>query len=335
VRTGERFGAGSPALVDWKTVDSSVVSPFLILEPSERRFPLGSGQSWAIGRGDGCTVLLENRSVSRLHALIQRKGAGDLALVDLGSRNGSFLNGKRVSFPVVLNDGDRLVFGDQELIFRNPGKSDSATPSAGADLRNEPTSELNTQALTTILVVDIRDFTQLARNLSEALLSETIGTWFLRTGQIAQRLGSWAQKYSGDAVMGVWVHDLSGHPDAEVTLALRAACEIQIATTEISRMFALPAPLCIGAGLNTGPAIIGGTDYTALGDTVNAAFRLESATKAIGLGVAIGERAYAALPECARNCFIRKEVALKGYDGERVVWAISFDGLREMLANIQ
>ena len=101
-------------------MNPSVLDAYLILESGGRRFPLWDGLSWAIGRGDGCAVMLESRSVSRLHALIQRKDAGDLALVDLGSRNGSFVNSRRVSFPVVLNDRDRLLFGDQQLVFRNP-----------------------------------------------------------------------------------------------------------------------------------------------------------------------------------------------------------------------
>src|ERR1044071_2358437 len=108
----------------------SALNPYLMLESSGRRFPLGDGQSWAIGRGDGCAVLLDSRSVSRLHALIQRRDGGDLALVDLGSRNGSFVNGTRVSFPLALKDNDRLVFGDQELVFRNPTPSEVILPAA-------------------------------------------------------------------------------------------------------------------------------------------------------------------------------------------------------------
>ena len=96
-----------------------------MVESSGRHFPLGEGQSWAIGRGDGCAVMLDSRSVSRLHALIQRRDAGDLSLVDLGSRNGSFVNGTRVSFPVTLNDNDKLLFGDQPLTFRNPARQPS------------------------------------------------------------------------------------------------------------------------------------------------------------------------------------------------------------------
>jgi adenylate cyclase len=305
------------------------------VESLGRRFPLGDGQSWAIGRGTGCAVLLDSRSVSRLHALIQRRDGGALALVDLGSRNGSFINGARVSFPQTLKDKDRLVFGDQELVFRDPEPCGPAPSATSTDVRNEPTTALHSHRLTTIMVVDIRDFTPLARTLPESLLSQTIGTWFLRSGQITQRLGSWAQKYIGDAVMAVWVHDNPSQVSADLLKALRAVSEISAATEEISRSLPLPEPLRIGAGINTGPAIVGGADYTALGDTVNTAFRLESATKTLGMGVAIGEKTYEQLVSPALASFTRQRVELKGYDGPSIAWAISFDGLQQFLRQSQ
>jgi class 3 adenylate cyclase len=315
-------------------VNPPSVEAYLILEASGRRFPLTGGQSWAIGRGDGCAVMLESRSVSRLHALIQRKDAGDFSLVDLGSRNGSFVNARRVSLPMMLSDTDRLVFGDQELIFRSSAGANSGAAVAETGTRNMPTTALHTHSLTTIMVVDIRDFTPLARTVSESLLSQTIGTWFLRSGQITQRLGSFAQKYIGDAVMAVWVHDQPGGMAADLMRALRAVSEINAATAEISRALPLPFPLRIGAGLNTGPAIVGGSEYTALGDTVNAAFHLEAATKQIGLDVALGERTFQELALPAGSPFARREVALKGYEGPSTVWAISFDELQAFLRTV-
>ena len=80
--------------------------------------------------------------------------------------------------------------------------------------------------------------------------------------------------------MAVWTHDHPEQVGADILRVLRAV--INVATAEISQMLALPAPLRIETGVNTGLAILGGTDYTALGDTVNAAFRLESATKGMG-----------------------------------------------------
>jgi len=305
--------------------------PFLLLESSGRRFPLAAGSSWAIGRGDGCTVMLDSRSVSRLHALIQRRETGDLSLVDLGSRNGSFVNGKRVSFPVTIQDTDKLVFGDQQLLFRNPERNAGVLAASELGLRNEPTTAMHTNSLATIMVVDIRDFTPLARSLPEAQLAQTIGTFFLRSGQILQRLGSWAQKYIGDAVMAVWVHDQPGNVGAEVLRVLQAVKEINLATAEVSQMLALPAPLRIGAGVSTGLAILGGTDNTALGDAVNTAFRLETATKGLGLGLAVGDRVYAELSPAMRTAFLRRKVTLKGYEDIKECWAISFDGLSRNL----
>ena len=312
-------------------MDSFETGAYLVLEANGRSFPLSNGQSWAIGRGEGCAVLLDARSVSRLHALVQLRDDGGFSLVDLGSRNGSFVNKRRVSLPVLLADEDRLVFGDQEMVFRNPARPPVSSSSAARDVRNQPTSALHAQKMTTIVVVDIRDFTPLARTVSESLLSQTVGTWFLRVGQIVQNLGSWGQRYIGDAVMAVWVHDHKEALRADLRLALRSVIEINQATAEISRTLPLPEPLRIGAGLNTGLAIVGGSDYTALGDTVNVAFRLETATKTLGMAIALGERTFDELQPPDPHPFARREVELKGYEGSSTVWAISFEDLEEFL----
>lgn len=310
------------------------VSPdaWLVHNGSGRRFPLVNGQSWAIGRGDGCPVLLDSRSVSRLHALIQRREGGDFQLVDLGSRNGSFLNGRRVSLPAPLRDQDHLLFGDQDLVFRNPAQAPAAREITMANSRNAPTTALLSNQLATILVVDIRDFTPMARSIPEATLAQTIGTWFLRTGNIVQRLGSWAQKYIGDAVMAVWVHDDRERVREQIVAVLQAAAEIDSASAEISGALALEHPIRVGAGVNTGPTILGGADYTALGDAVNAAFRLEAATKTVGTGVLIGDAAFRELGLHNAVSFERHELQLKGYESPSTAWAISFDGLRRFIA---
>ncbi|MGA2147582.1 MAG: adenylate/guanylate cyclase domain-containing protein [Bryobacteraceae bacterium] len=305
-------------------------APYLLLQPGDRRCELANGPSWAIGRGDGCAVMLEGRSVSRLHALIQRREGGDYSLVDLGSRNGSFVNGRRVSVPVLLRDGDRLVFGDQESVFHNPVPSGTGTAEAST-AREVPTTALHAHTLTTIAVVDIRDYTPLARSIPEGLLSQAIGTWFLRVGQIAGRMGSWAQRYIGDAVMAVWVHEEGAALDRDLRRVLRAVSEIDIATGELHKTLPLPGPLRVGAGINTGPAIVGGAEFTALGDTVNAAFRLEAATKQLGFGVALGERSFSELLVPGPCPFQRREVTLKGYDEPATAWAISFEDLNRFL----
>jgi adenylate cyclase len=302
---------------------------YLAREDGARFYPLANGQSWAVGRGDGCPIPLDSRSVSRLHALIQRRDCGDYSVVDLGSLNGSFVNGKRVGFPVVLGDGDTLAFGECRLVFRCAMRG-SAAAALETGSRGAPTAAMHTQTLTTIVVVDIRDFTPLARTLSEDLLSQTVGTWFLRVGQAAQRQGSWAQRYFGDAMMAVWVHDDATRVAADLARALRAVCDIEAATHEVSRALPLPAPLRIGAGINTGPAIVGGSDYTALGDAVNMAFRLQEATKTLGLDVALGSPSFETLAQ-PRPAFTLRWALLKGYENPSAAWGISFADLRRGL----
>ncbi len=304
---------------------------YLLLEGAGRSFPLTSGQSWAVGRGEGCVVMLDSRAVSRLHALIQRRDGGEYALVDLGSRNGCFVNGQRVSLPRVLKDRDRLAFGDQELLFRARPQSSAGAAEPDTTTRNMPTAVLHALSLSTIMVVDIRDFTRLTNSVPEDVLAQTVGTWFLRVGQIVQKQGSWAQKYIGDAVMAVWLHPDEANIRNEVTRALQAVNEIQSVTAELHTQLPLPGPLRIGAGINTGPAIVDGGENTAIGETVNAAFRLESATKELGLGLVLGERTYTELRAGDSSPFVLRNVALKGYEQLRPVWALSFEGLRDFL----
>jgi adenylate cyclase len=310
-------------------VNPTIPAAYLVLEDGSRRYVLNAGQSWAVGRGDGCPVLLDGRSVSRLHALIQRRDDGAYSVVDLGSLNGSFVNNRRVSFPVLLKNGDRVAFGDRRMRFHNPTPLNTeAAPDAST--RNDPTTAIHAHTLATILVVDIRGFTPLARQLPEALLSRTVGTWFLKVGQAAQQCGSWAQKYFGDAMMAIWLHEDPLRVSGDLARVLRAVCQIEAATAEVSRELPLPKPLQIGAGLNTGPTIVGASEYTALGDSVNLAFRLQDATKELRSDLAAGDRTYQAMP-LPRPPFQPHEMKLKGFESPGPVWAITFDELRAAL----
>ena len=72
-----------------------------------------SGQRWQIdkeliiGRDPECDVVINDRQVSRYHARFNRSDNGVL-IEDLGSKNGTFINGKRIEEPVVLNDNDLI-----------------------------------------------------------------------------------------------------------------------------------------------------------------------------------------------------------------------------------
>ena len=80
-----------------------------------------------IGRELDCDVVLTSAMVSRHHARVWADGRR-FGVQDLGSRNGTSINGRPVLSPVELQDGDRLTLGDVDLQFRLVG--DAAVPPA-------------------------------------------------------------------------------------------------------------------------------------------------------------------------------------------------------------
>ncbi|NPV52895.1 MAG: FHA domain-containing protein [Firmicutes bacterium] len=71
----------------------------------------------SLGRGPGNIISIPDPYVSAVHARIVRRGEG-YWLEDLGSRNGTFVNGKRVSRAVRLRPGDTITVGDTTFQFR-------------------------------------------------------------------------------------------------------------------------------------------------------------------------------------------------------------------------
>src|SRR5713226_2665748 len=77
-----------------------------------RRFSLSGGHLFQIGRSDKNHVVLPDDLASRHHAMLQRSEEGQFYITDLGSSNGTFVNGARVSAPVILRPGDRVSIGN-------------------------------------------------------------------------------------------------------------------------------------------------------------------------------------------------------------------------------
>lgn len=319
---------------------TSQPGPYLVLDTKvgQRCLSLKGSSYWTIGRSDDNNFVLPDRWISRNHAMLQCMESGEFYLIDLGSRNGSFVNGRRVSVPVTLHNGDALTFGQTELRFYCPAAAPAAHSGDSQDAT--ATATLHIRRLISVMVVDIRDFTVMTRQLDEKTLSEVIGTWFRQAGEIIGAYGSWVDKYIGDAVMAVWVHGAQAIEPPEMLQITRAISALHKMTSELHQRYPLPFPLRIGAGVNTGYAMVGNTgtgdrpDYTALGDTVNAAFRFESSTKQLGLDLAIGETTYQHLAKLGADerTFRRYAVMMKGYDNPLITYASRFSELDRFLA---
>lgn len=78
-----------------------------------------SGERMVLGRLKRCDICLSDANASREHAVFEREGTG-WRLVDLGSTNGTYLNGKRVGDPVRLRGGDVITIGVTEIVYNEP-----------------------------------------------------------------------------------------------------------------------------------------------------------------------------------------------------------------------
>ena len=88
----------------------------------------------SLGRAPGGEVVLDDAGVSAVHAQVSRHGA-EWFLRDVGSRNGTWVNGAQIVVPHALRDGDRLRLGAVELRFvggapRGPAAPVPAAPAA-------------------------------------------------------------------------------------------------------------------------------------------------------------------------------------------------------------
>lgn len=152
----------------------------------------------------------------------------------------------------------------------------------------------------TVLFSDTRGFTSLSERFEPARLLAIINTLFGALGaEITGRLGT-IDKFIGDAIMAFWNAPVDV-PDHE-RKALRAALGMRQKLAELNRHDAFHLrggngvqELGIGIGISTGEALVGNMgletrfDYSALGDTVNVASRVESACKEVAYDILVTE----------------------------------------------
>jgi len=95
------------------------------------------GRRYTIGRDSRCDLLIEDTTVSRWHARLER-AAGRWLLTDLGSTNGTRLNGWRVGQPVPVQAGDLVTFGSALFVVcpddRDAAERDTADPRDARDV---------------------------------------------------------------------------------------------------------------------------------------------------------------------------------------------------------
>ena len=107
-----------PQPVPWTGVHGGSGGPRDAAQPVPMVFPPGSGTSFSIGRTQDCDLRISDLSVSRRHAQLDR-GEDGWRLSDLGSHNGTRVNGWLVREPVPVRPGDIVQFGSAVFVIRD------------------------------------------------------------------------------------------------------------------------------------------------------------------------------------------------------------------------
>lgn len=155
----------------------------------------------SLGRAVGNDVVLVDDRVSRRHATIHSQGEGEFWLVDLGSRNGTYLNGRRVSQPTRLRDGDRVQIGPFALAFRL--STDALDRTHGTWASDQTQADMRTLD-SWLLLCDIAGSSVLARERSPEELAVLVGGWFARCKEAIEDAGGTINKYLGDGLLAYW-----------------------------------------------------------------------------------------------------------------------------------
>jgi len=187
----------------------------------------------------------------------------------------------------------------------------------------------------TVMFMDVRGFTPLSETLSATELVDFINTLLAPLSDAIQDELGTIDKYIGDSIMAFWNApvDVADH----ATRACRAALKMRDAVNTLNDADAfgfagrgLPDPLVkIGVGLNTGIACVGNMgsqkrfNYSAMGDVVNVAARIESATKNFGVDLLVSEEVAQAAPGIA--LLEAGEIMLKGKSRPTRLYAIAGD----------
>jgi class 3 adenylate cyclase len=326
----------------------------LILSGPEIGKRVGVEQELVVGRAEGVDLVVDDGEISRRHAVFRSNG-GELEVEDLGSLNGTWVNGERIAVATRLSREDVVKVGKTSLQVLLSEPAEEAPPAGqeapvgviegateegeAVPAEPEPSPVPQARALpdllggthqdelrpVTALFADIVGSTGIGEQLSPDDVQTLVGECVTRMSRVVEQHGGTIDAYMGDGIAAFFGFPSAREDDAQ--RAARAALQIieQIGAyaQEVRSMWSLPN-FNIRVGLNTGQVGVGlvgagNRRPVALGDTMNVAARLQSNAKP-GTILA-GGRTAAEL----HNRFLLEplgEIVVKGRDAPVEVWRL-------------
>jgi adenylate cyclase len=273
------------------------------LDLGDRKLPL-AGKTLSLGRANDNNVVFTSTKVSRRHALVHAQGGAEFSLVDLGSSNGTHLNGRRVIQPVSLQSGDVIQIGEQSLTFRVEEMliSDDQCYHTEAQATVRDVSQLTCW----FLLLDIENFVALSANVPQADLARMIGAWLAECQRVIEQHGGTLSKFLGDGLLVYWNANLC--EPSKVVDALNELTSMQTRRQPPFRWALHFGTAVFGEAVATG-------ELSALGQDLNFLFRMERIAATKHFSSLVSEAAQTQFAPLVNLQSIGR-FALKGFDDE-------------------
>lgn len=252
-------------------MDDDAAAAWLEFTAGERVFLTAS---CSIGRSPENRVVIPSDAVSRRHAILRREDSGEWTLLDMGSSNGTYVNGLPVSQRVTLRDGAVVEIGPQKFTFRLPGAEPLEMPPAGE------TVECWLLSFAATLIG--------ARERTDAHLAKTFENWNMRCQRIVKKFRGFTMRGADDSFLAFWPARGVDRRAETVASTLRSLRAVQKASEEFR--FALHfGAVTLRPGENG--------EFKPQGEATIYAFQLDRLARLVGRPTLITQAAARALSE--------------------------------------
>ena len=228
-----------------------------------------------------------------------RLGEGDIASVNLAVNPLINVNEEHIGSMLVLEDitSEKRIRSTMAR-YMSPEVAEQLLAAGEAVLGGKDQK-------VSILFSDVRDFTAISEALGARETVSMLNEYFERMVDVVLSHRGVLDKFIGDAVMALFGVPFNGEHDADDAVKVANLMFVALGVLNRDRRLAGKTPLDIGVGIATGVVVVGNIgstrrmEYTAIGDSVNLASRLESATKFYGAKILISEATRADLRQPA------------------------------------
>lgn len=268
----------------------------------------------SLGRSSSCDLPLNDTECSRRHALLNPQAGGEIWAVDLGSTNGTYVNGRRILRPTLLADGDRIALGRSTFTFHGPAAVAGVPAAAPGDTQMITRPMIRVERAWLVLA-DIEGFTPFSQQHPPEEVSRRVGGWIADCSAVLTGQRADIQVFLGDGFLAYFPQ--KSHPPARFFAAVEGLRKLQGQATHLPfRLVVHHADITLGGAA-------AGAGESVLGPEVNLLFRLEKIASSARARCTATTAALAGWPDPKPAHRSLGRHALRGFPGEHELFALT------------